>query len=359
MSKAKVVIVFPKYDRDDNSHYPYWYRVFEEAGKKLSLKVFFETGKGEINLENCETYRQRWQVKPLNLLERFVYFVYLRCQGYQKFYVHYSLFSFFIAYLVTRLCGGEVYLWDCEYYEKLPQNKLLVRAWRWTDFLVTGHKKIAKQYQKILGEKYKKMKVVTSWVTDDLMPKSNKAIIKTKSNKFDILFVHDLSWRKGSRDLPEIIELVLRSTKRKTSFTIVGAGPDYQYLKQWLMSKSFASQISLTGALTLRQTLRKFSEANLFILPSRAEGFPRVILEALHFGVPFIATDVGCVKEITPLELRPFIVAAGDIASFNQRIKKMMHLSSARIEKVRAAQIMLAMKFKLSLAAQEFINIFD
>ena len=41
-----------------------------------------------------------------------------------------------------------------------------------------------------------------------------------------------------------------------------------------------------------------YSSLDLFVLPSRGEAFPNVIAEAMSYGVPCIATDVGDVRTV-------------------------------------------------------------
>ena len=51
------------------------------------------------------------------------------------------------------------------------------------------------------------------------------------------------------------------------------------------------------GPVYEEQKHQAFTSADLFCLPSYTEAFPLVVLEAMSYGLPCIATDVGAVKE--------------------------------------------------------------
>ncbi|NUQ00266.1 MAG: glycosyltransferase family 4 protein, partial [Armatimonadetes bacterium] len=63
-----------------------------------------------------------------------------------------------------------------------------------------------------------------------------------------------------------------------------------------------------------------YGAADLFLMPSRAEAFPRVVLEAMACGAPVVSTDVGTVARIIPPSWHAeTLVPAEDLTAFCAR----------------------------------------
>lgn len=77
---------------------------------------------------------------------------------------------------------------------------------------------------------------------------------------------------------------------------IVGGGSLEQDLKR--AAVPLESRVRFTGKLPHDATMRAFEEADIFVLSSKWEGCPNVVLEAMAHGLPVVATAVGGIPEL-------------------------------------------------------------
>jgi glycosyltransferase involved in cell wall biosynthesis len=76
---------------------------------------------------------------------------------------------------------------------------------------------------------------------------------------------------------------------------LVGDGPQRPALERLAGELRVADRLQITG--WLQDAPRMLGEFDIFALPSRWEGMPLSILEAMHAGLPVVACDVGSVGE--------------------------------------------------------------
>lgn len=67
-----------------------------------------------------------------------------------------------------------------------------------------------------------------------------------------------------------------------------------------------------------------YSAMDVLALPSRGEGLPRTVVEALGMGLPVVATDVGGVKEILTTEVLGRVVPVDDIDALAAALKEVV-----------------------------------
>ncbi|GAB3503503.1 hypothetical protein GCM10027341_32730 [Spirosoma knui] len=103
------------------------------------------------------------------------------------------------------------------------------------------------------------------------------------SDVFRIIFVGRLNQRKGLADLLEAVRLLRH---KPLEVVLCGRG----YVDHAILRKYRELPIRLLLNLSAGELLRELHQSHVFVLPSLAEGFGHVILEAMAAGLPVITT---------------------------------------------------------------------
>lgn len=99
--------------------------------------------------------------------------------------------------------------------------------------------------------------------------------------------------RKGFARLIEIAPELLRANPR-IKFLIVGPdGGQLPELRRMTERLKLGQTVIMTGELADNKYLQAFSDADLVVVPSDYEGVPTVLLQAMAYGKPIVATEVG------------------------------------------------------------------
>lgn len=77
---------------------------------------------------------------------------------------------------------------------------------------------------------------------------------------------------------------------------IAGDGPERESLERMASNLGLGAAVEFVGH--LRNTDDLYRQLDVLVIPSRSEGLPNVLLEALRFGLPIAATTVGAIPEV-------------------------------------------------------------
>ena len=110
---------------------------------------------------------------------------------------------------------------------------------------------------------------------------------------------------------------------------IYGEGPDRQLLERQRAESGCADRIVLPGL--TRDPAATLRSASLFVLPSRFEGYPNALLEALAQGLPVLATSCpGGTVEILANGAHGMLVPADDVGAMTTALDAMLSAPDLR-----------------------------
>jgi glycosyltransferase involved in cell wall biosynthesis len=159
-----------------------------------------------------------------------------------------------------------------------------------------------------------------------------------------VLFVGYLTKAKGTFDLLKAMTLVV-ADQPNIRFQLMGTRIDVERnityvdnpdsneatLQQLLGQKELAECVELLGVQSGSKKNDTFVNADIFVLPSYAEAFPTVVLEAMAAGLPVVATPVGALPEVFD-ERNILFVEPGDVSQLAASILQLAQNPNHRQE---------------------------
>ncbi len=138
-----------------------------------------------------------------------------------------------------------------------------------------------------------------------------------------LLYVGRLAAAKGLAILLESLAS-LRSENPDLLLTVVGDGPDRGAIEAQAARLGLKANVRFLGYRSQDEVRNEMREADVFVLPSFAEGVPVVLMEALASGVPVVATRVAGVGELVEDGVSGYLVPPGDPVSLADRLGKLI-----------------------------------
>ena len=153
-----------------------------------------------------------------------------------------------------------------------------------------------------------------------------------KTDSIAVLCVGTLCDRKNQMDLVEAFTVLPDAISRRVQILLVGN--DHSNYADALKRKCHALPIHSRGGIRIvppTESIASFyAAADLFVLSSKVESFPRVVLEAMAFGLPIVTTPVFGVREQVIEDENALFYAPGDRRSLAKQIEYLVCDNSRR-----------------------------
>ena len=98
-----------------------------------------------------------------------------------------------------------------------------------------------------------------------------------------------------------------------------------------------SGKLEYVGALRGNKLKRHYEESSIFMMTSRWEGMPLVLMEAMSFGLPIIAFEQSGSNEVLDFGKSGLLVKQGSIEHFNHELKRLIDDYQLRVDYSKAS----------------------
>ncbi len=144
---------------------------------------------------------------------------------------------------------------------------------------------------------------------------------------------------KGHSTLLKVVKKLVERGVR-VSLRCIGDGDRRAYYESMAKELGIDDRVRFLGLFSSKNDLRnQLLQSDLMLFPSRAEGLPRVLIEAMAVGLPCLSTPVNGIPELLG---KDYLYAPDDVDGFAEKIvsllKQPAELEKMSMENIRCAE---------------------
>ena len=147
----------------------------------------------------------------------------------------------------------------------------------------------------------------------------HKTVSYRKKDKVNILSVGSLEEKKDHLSLFQS----LKDVDFGFRLNVAGNGSLKDQLGSFIRQNHLDDRISLLGNLEREKLNEVYLNSDIFVLSSKWEGFPNVLLEAMSYGLPVVSTKVSGAEDLIEDGKSGFLVPVGDVKKLEEAILKL------------------------------------
>jgi len=266
----------------------------------ISVVPLPETGGTTLQAKIHQLFRLPAIVWRLRRAMRWAGAIHVRCPG------NVGLIGVLLAPLYSRrLVAKFAGQWDAVRGEAVTvrlQKRILASRW-W--------KGPTTVYGRHSGQPKKVVSFFTSMLDSQQMEMAQAAAAARREiGKLRVLFVGRLSRSKNVECVLRAVALA-KSEGTPVEAVIAGEGPEEAALKALCHDLRVTEDVQFHGGISFDRVLQLYSDSHVLVLASETEGWPKVVAEAMAFGVICIASDRGFLREMLG-DGRGILIHAGD-----------------------------------------------
>jgi glycosyltransferase involved in cell wall biosynthesis len=165
---------------------------------------------------------------------------------------------------------------------------------------------------------------VLSYKMLENVPARNRPMFDTRM-KTRLLYVGRLAPEKGVSILIKAVASLKCQQGKEIELCLVGDGEERPALVQLVKELGLTEVVVFEGYVSFGEWLfAHYRNADIFILPSLSEGTPNVLIEAMAFGLPIVASRVGGCEELIRDRVTGILTEPGSIQSLQSAVQELL-----------------------------------
>ncbi len=147
-----------------------------------------------------------------------------------------------------------------------------------------------------------------------------------------LVFVGRLSEQKGLDVLMDAWDSLCQQGEPKARLAIAGSGELNEWLDERIASSAYPQSIAKLGRVEDSEKRWLFEHAKGVLIPSRFEGLPTVLLEAMHAGAPTVMADVNDLGRLVTEPNAGLSVTPGDSEGLVHAINTLLEADESQLK---------------------------
>jgi glycosyltransferase involved in cell wall biosynthesis len=174
---------------------------------------------------------------------------------------------------------------------------------------------------------------------------------------FEILCVGRLTPAKGQHILIDALEQ-LTQLGRQVRLRLVGSGPDETSLREHAAGSTAAECVVFEGAINQDRIRDFYATAEVFCLPSFAEGLPVVLMEAMAMELPCVTTQIAGIPELIRDGVDGLLVPPSDLDALVKALARLMDHAELREQIGKSGRARVVEHYDLRRSVERLATIF-
>jgi glycosyltransferase involved in cell wall biosynthesis len=165
-------------------------------------------------------------------------------------------------------------------------------------------------------------------------------------------------WAKGYDDLVDAFKLIAKQNSNVYCL-IAGDGELYLKLKTKIETNGLNGRVILLGQISRDEVLSLVKACDIFVMSSRSEGTPMVLLEAASLKKPILSTNVGGIPELLKNEEECLLVPPGNLNAFANSLKRILSDKQLSERLARAAYLRVTQDFSIGNQVRDTVAVYN